>query len=201
MKESFAEKVRQAARRIGEGGSRFSLEELSEAAGIDSYDDRRRMRTTVKDFCRTGEMERAADQGVYFYRGKRQGKPQKQQVILDLLKMRRSVTVEDLQELAGVSADYAQERLSMLVRREVVRRHENGKYLLIRTPEERDVRNEEKAERLRGIRLKKKQEALAALGEARRALARVEELIVDMGESTTECDDGLTNRTSENHVD
>ena len=178
MKESFAGKIREAAKILGAQGKRFSTEDLSHAASIQTYKDRARMRQTMRDLVRAGEAKRV-EPGVYVYVGKPDQKPQKQVVMLELLKMRRTVSVEDLQELAGVSADYADEWLQMLARREVVRAQGNGNYTLIKEPEEMP-RNDEKAERLRGIRLRKKVNALKELGKIKDALRRAEAAIEDL---------------------
>ena len=101
-----------------------------------------------------------------------------------LLKMRRRVTVDDLVEMAGVSRDYAREWLLILVRREVARKiQEPGKaglWVLINDTAEMPL-DENKAARLRGIRLKKKQvisklDAIdTALGDIRQILKTMEE--------------------------
>jgi len=178
MKETFAGKIRQAARILGGRQMGFSASELGDVAGIQSYEEKRRMRRTICDLIKSGELARFS-RGVYVYKEKSTGKPQKQTVMLELLKMRRTVSVEDLQELAEVSADYAQEWLTMLVRRQVVKRHENGNYTLIKDPDEPPL-NEEKAERLRQLRVRKKASALEQLKKIKDALVLAEAAIMDI---------------------
>jgi hypothetical protein len=51
-----------------------------------------------------------------------------------LLKIRKTMTYDDLQELAGVSRSYAQEWMATLIKRGVVKKIGNGKYRLIDSP-------------------------------------------------------------------
>jgi len=178
MKETFAGKIRNAGQLLGADGLRFTIDDLCHAAGLQTYENKRRVRLTLRDLTRSGEFKRV-EPGVYLYVGKSTQKPQKQAVMLELLKMRRTVTVEDLQELAGVSADYAKEWLQLLVRREVVRAQQNGKYTLIKDTVEMPV-NEEKAERLRELRSRKKAFALKELGKIKEALGLAEAAIMDI---------------------
>ena len=178
MKETFAGKIRLTAQVLGADGVRFTVEDLANAAAVQSYKDKRRVRQTLQDMARSGEVKRV-EPGVYLYVGKPARAPQKQTVMLELFKMRRTVSVEDLQELAGVSADYAREWLTMLVRREVVRDCRNGNYTLIKNPDEAP-RNDEKAARLREIRRRKKACALKELEKIKDALTRAEAAIMDL---------------------
>ena len=90
--------------------------------------------------------------GVYNYRGKQGGKPEIQEVMWRLLRSRRTVTVEDLQEMAEAEESYVLEWLRMLIRRGIVR-ESGGSYQMIKDTVEMP-RNDEKAERLRRLRAK-----------------------------------------------
>lgn len=102
-----------------------------------------------------------------------------------VLRMRRSVTVADLQELAGAARDYAVDWLRMLHKREVVRRDDQPGNLpsiwtlvidTVQMPALTD-----NAERLRILRAKRKlalhklEQAAVAINEARQALTAINE--------------------------
>ena len=178
MRESFAGRIREAAKSLGAGGKEFRADELGHEAGIQTRKDMRHMYRTIIDFVRAGEIERA-ERGVYRYRGKPAGRPQIQLIMWRILRARRAVTIEDLQELAGASAAYAKQWLMMLARRQIVRKLSNGKYHLIQDPVEMP-RDEEKAEKLRTIRERKKaalkalDHAFSAIADARKAISQFE---------------------------
>ncbi|MBA3012941.1 MAG: hypothetical protein KKF12_18525 [Proteobacteria bacterium] len=58
-------------------------------------------------------------------------KTQIKTIMWRLLRSRKVVTYEDLQELAGASRSYAQEWMATLIKREVVRKLSKGRYQLI----------------------------------------------------------------------
>ena len=144
--------------------------------------EHKRLLNTLSDLSRQGRIVRVS-QGVYA-EAKPAAEPDKREVMWRLLKMRRRGTVDDLVEMAGVSRDYAREWLLILVRREVARKiQEPGKaglWVLINDTAEMPL-DENKAARLRGIRLKKKQvisklDAIdTALGDIRQILKTMEE--------------------------
>lgn len=70
-------------------------------------------------------------------------------VMWRLLKIRKTMTYDDLQELAGVSRSYAQEWMATLIRRGVVKKLGSGKYTLIN-----ETRHEPEPEKRRLNRLK-----------------------------------------------
>ena len=153
MRESFAGKIREAAKTLGAGGREFKADDLGDRTGLQTRSDLKRMYRTVIDFTRAGEIERV-NRGVYRYCGRPSKKPQAQLIMWRILRARRTVTVEDLQELAGASAGYIKEWFRMLRRRGIVQKVSDGKYRLVHDPVEMP-RNEEKAEKLRDIREKK----------------------------------------------
>lgn len=172
MKETFAGKIRQAARSLGADGS-FTTRALSGHAGLRTRKEEKRMLNALRDFVKAGEVKRIS-LGVYVYLGKqRKDLPIKDQM-RNYLKIKKVVTIEDLQEL-GAAESYASEWLQMLVRRGVAAARGNGRYELIANmavPE-----NEEKAERLRDLREKKKLQALQAINEAQTALNKAKEAV------------------------
>jgi DNA-binding transcriptional regulator GbsR (MarR family) len=101
-----------------------------------------------------------------------------------LFKMRRRVTVDDLMEMADVSRDYAVEWLRVLVKREVARKlQEPGKtglWVLVNENVEMP-QDEDKAQRLRDIRMKKKK-VLARLKSIDTAVADVRKIVQNLEE-------------------
>lgn len=176
MKGSFADRVRTAARELGADGKEFSLSELGDKAGIQEYRDNKRVRSAVRDLVLGGELARVG-KGTYRCSARKR-KPQKQEVMWWHLK-RGAVTVEHLQEMADVSADYAREWLENLVSAGVARAYPNGRYQLVKDVQEMPV-NEAKAARLRELRKRKKEEVLDALAGARAAIDKAEELVGGM---------------------
>ena len=178
MRESFAGKIREAAKALGAGGKEFRADELGDRAGLQTRSDLRRMYQTIIDFIRAGDIERV-EKGVYRYRGKPAERPQIQLVMWRIMRARRAVTIEDLQELAGASAAYAKQWLMMLARRQIVRKLSNGKYHLIQDLVKMP-QDEEKAQKLRKIRERKKaalkalDQAFSAIADARKAISQCE---------------------------
>jgi len=170
MKETFAGKIRQAATALSPG--QFTTRELSFHANLKTRKDEKRMLNALRDFIKAGEAQRIST-GVYVYLGKqRKNLPLKDQM-RNYLKIKKVITIDELREL-GAAESYASEWLQMLVRRGVVVPLQNGRYELIANmavPE-----NEEKAERLRDLRVRKK-EALQAIGEAQKALTRARDAV------------------------
>jgi len=164
--ETFAGKIREAARRLGAAGGTFTVQDLGAEAGVQEYADHRRIGQVMRDFLNAGEVERA-EPGRYRYLGKGRKKRTKQDIMWDFARIRGTVTLEDLQEVAGVSEDYAREWVGRYVRMGIVVNH-GEKYRFIETPLEMPVCHE-KAAYLRELRSKRKA-ALAALGRAAVAL-------------------------------
>ena len=168
-KNSFANRIRTAAKKLGNNGKQFTAKQLSVEACLLTRDEEKKMSSVVSDLVKAGEMQRV-DRGVYLYLGKPGKKelPLKDQM-RNLLKIKGSVTLEELQEL-GAAENYAKEWLQMLARRGVVVKHANGRHELIADmtiPE-----NDEKAERLRRLRAKKKKAIASALDTANAALEK-----------------------------
>jgi DNA-binding IclR family transcriptional regulator len=160
MQESFAGKVRQVI--MGTPGE-FTVNEISERLGIALPKSRKRLHTALRDLRRAGEIERRRE-GVYALAAMRPSrKPQRREVMWRILRARRAVSVADLQELAGVSRNYAEEWLRMLLRKGVVTR-DGGSFRIVSDPVAMPE-NTEKAAALRDIR-KRQAEALALMRRA-----------------------------------
>lgn len=168
--------TRDVMKRLG----RFRVADVVDGLGtrVQTYHDRKRVKKAVMEFCRRGETKRI-ERGLYEFAPKI--KPSEiQEKMWKVLRVKRSVRIEDLQELAGATQSYAEEWLNMLVKNSIVRRLGNSKYQMIHDPVEMP-KNEEKAEKLRQIRLHKKTalEAIYKAGEAvnaaRAAIEGIEE--------------------------
>lgn len=170
MRETtFAGKVRNLASTL-ERGTTFSAVDLAEWLGVRTRDDVNRVRVAVRDSVRRGEMEQV-EAGVYRYAHQKKEKLSRRQVMWRYLRMKKRLGVEDLQEVAGVSREYALEWLRAMVNMGVVERLEvNGcaVFRLIKDSVEMPV-SEAKADYLREYREKRKT-ALAALGRAKAAV-------------------------------
>lgn len=176
MKEQItdisAKRIRKIARELGAGTAEFSLADLEEKLGLRLFLERSCLRDRVQYLIGRGELTRCGN-GSYRLSGNSKSKPaQKQQIMWRFLRMQKTVTVEDLCEVAETSQVYAEEWLRHLVSRGIVRDHENGKFQLIKDTFELPE-NVEKAEKLKAIRTKKKQQAIAILARAKDILDSV----------------------------
>jgi len=190
MKETFTGRIRAAAQEMEEPSEYigFTVDQLCELAMIQTYADKKKVRNVVADLCKAGELARVGE-GIYRLVQKTPGKPQLQEVMWRVLRARRTVTVEDMEELAGASPTYATEWLQMLSRRKIVRHLKNGnpstktagKWQMVTDPGPTMPLNDEKAARLRNLRVKKKEaldamdRAFMAIAEARMAMSEMEE--------------------------
>jgi len=164
---TFAGRIRVAVAALAERQEAFTVKEIVEEACIQTRKDEKKMHNAMLDFMKAGEVERLK-RGVYrlAHAGKRPGKKRTiHEKMWWLLRVRKAVSVADLQEMAGASENYAKEWLQMLARREVVQKLANGRYQLINEPVEIPV-NDEKAEKLRRLRAEKKALIDAALKKA-----------------------------------
>jgi hypothetical protein len=167
-----------AAREIMKALGRFRMRDVIDGLGtkVQTYKDQTRVKKAVFDCHKREEITRI-ERGLYEYTGKKKP-PAIQDKMWKVLRANRSVTVEDLQELAGAAESYAKEWLQMLARNGVVRRMDNGKWRMIHDPVEMP-KNEGKAARLRNMRLRK-EEALAALIRAKEAITEAEKAIAEV---------------------
>jgi hypothetical protein len=175
MKKTFAGKVRTIIQ--GTLGP-ITTKEIALRLDLVSDKEKQPLYQTLRDFVSNGEIEKIR-KGVFRYKGK-QVPAQFQEIMWRVLRSRRKVTVDDLIEISSAGRPYVREWLQMLVRREIVRKHANGTYLMIKDPVDMP-RNEDKAAKLRRIRAEKKK-ALDAIDkvvtialEARMAVVEIEE--------------------------
>ena len=180
MKETFTGRVRAAALILGRDIGEFTVEQINNQCKIQTYADDLKMRQAMRDLAKAGEFEHMG-KGVYKILQKPLGKPQIQEVMWRVLRARRTVTLADMEELAGAAPTYATEWLKMLSRRKIVRHLKNGNWQMVKDPGPTMPLNDEKAERLRRLRAKKKEaleamdRAFMAIAEARMAMSEMEE--------------------------
>lgn len=173
-KGGFTDRVRQAIIAAGPGG--ISAKDLAMLNEIDTVVTRP-VHTAAADLIRAGEVERIG-RGVYRWAGKkRDKKPEIRQVMWSVLRARRTASVEDMQELAGASEQYAREFLNALVRQGVCRRIKNKQWHLVADPIELPD-DKAKAEKLRRIR-EKKAVAVSALDRAFKEIATARMALAD----------------------
>lgn len=169
-RSGFAAAMRAAMQEISQtkqGG--IDLGELAMVLDLVGKEDKKPMYRALRDFVRAGEVERVSS-GVYRYLGNRadRTKPQLREVMWRILRARKAVTLDDLQELAGASRAYASEWIRMLERQEVVVKQFSGgdKFRWVLMADSLDAPTDDaKREKLRQIRERKK-EALKKIDEA-----------------------------------
>ena len=178
MKETFTGRVRDACHYLGEYGNDIALDQLYDRVDVRAYKERRQVRLAVAELCKSRELYRWGE-GTYRLLQQPPGKPQIQEVMWRILRARRTVTLADMEELAGASPTYATEWLQMLSRRKIVRHLKNGGWQMVTDPGPTVPLNDEKAERLRNLRAKKKEalecmdRAFVAIAEARMAMSEM----------------------------
>lgn len=178
MKGSFADKIRKTMEALGSDGADVTVDAICQETGIVLNKTKNKVFGTLRDFRRSGEVERVS-RGVYRWVGGGRKKPEIREAMWKLLRARRVVTIADLQELAGASRTYAEEWLGTLHKHGVVRRIRPGRYQLIKDrvamPDLTDNRL-----KLRENRAKQKAAALEALSRAQAAITEAKETIEGM---------------------
>lgn len=175
---SFTDKVRKLVKTLGQTRE-VKVSEVAIKLDLVGGQEKRLLYRALCDLQKAGEIERTRT-GFYRWKGKAPAKPEFQEVMWRILRARKVVTIEDLQELAGAKESYIKEWLCMLVRRDVVRKVKGGRYQLINDTVEMP-RNEKKAARLRRMRANKT-DALKALDKAHLAITEARKAIVSISE-------------------
>ena len=183
--QSFAQTVLETLKKESRTTSgEVSVTRLSCALHLQTRKDHKRMLNTLSDLVRSGRAVRLR-QGVYGVGGK---ETDRREVMWRTLRMRRCVTIADLQEFAGVSPSYAKEWLAMLHRRQVVIRVDPApptqprswrlaNFELTEMPVDT-----EKAAKLRDLRKAKKQQLLKTIDSIGSELRKVRKSIASMEE-------------------
>ena len=180
MRDSFANRVRTILR--NRQGGDVTVAEIARPLDCVFKADKLPIYQALRDMRKSGEVA-----GVYRWVGRGDQKPQLQQVMWRVLRARRMVTVEDLQELSGAGAEYANVWLRMLVAREVVRKNTNGTYQLVRDVVAMPV-NEKNIQKQRRLR-RQQREVLAALAAVMMAAERARMVIEEMAPGKEADDD------------
>lgn len=176
-----------AARNNGEASAMAISLELSLKPG----QEHKRLLHTLSDLALAGRINRVR-QGVYAPQPM-QKQPDKREVMWRLLRMQRQVTLEYLQEMAGVSKDYAKQWLATLVRRGVVRRDQQPgmKASWRLTTDTVDMPEDDtNAKRLRELRRKKKA-AVSVIDDALQQLQTIGETLSKARETITGIEEGI----------
>lgn len=160
---SFAQQTRDAITKYI-GDREFTLEDVALHLDLISGPEKKKLRSTLRDFSRRGEIQ-IVRPGVFVYVKSVEIRPaEKKRKMWSLLRSRRVVTTDELVALAGVTRGYAMEFLQVLVRQGVVKRigkvTRPGKYQMIKDLVKMPP-NEEKAERMRALRVAKKKATVA----------------------------------------
>lgn len=180
--KGFAQKVRKKLKEIGEKGIEINAVQLAEALNLTTRKDKNPLYRTIQDFVTRGEVRRVRH-GVYKYIAP-PSKNELKSIMWRLIRARKTVSIDDLEELSGASREYVTEWLRMLEKREIVKRLKDGRCRLINDTVI-EPNNNDKAFKYREIRRKKKREALTALNKASTAIETAKEALraLDAGNS------------------
>lgn len=189
MRNSFTEKVRQAARRLRERGEEpFGANDLGHEAGIKTRAEHKKMVNAVHEMRKTGEIE-SVIRGRYCYRGRK--KQFRKDKMWRVIRAKRTFTLDDLAELSGASRLYCKEFVALLIRREVVKKISKpgvpAVYRLVEDPGPALAPDRDKAEKLREIRARQKLRAgvermIEEMKSFEREIRAVRETLLESGE-------------------
>ena len=166
-------------------GRPVHVDEVSIALGLGDRLSHKRLCNTLSELTLAGRLRRV-DKGQY-EAPKGPKTPDKKECMWRLLRMRRALTAADLQEMAGVSRDYALEWLRLCVRQGLAaktqRPNEPAVWRLVAAVEAEAPVNGEKAERLRALRRRKKELLTQGIETMRQGLSTLAEgFALDEGE-------------------
>lgn len=171
----FAQRMREAAAKMT---GTFSPGSLAEAAGVESYKERRMVHDTLRDFVRGGEVERLTP-GVYRYLGRKR-KQEKAYFMWRRLR-KGAASVKDLMVFADAERSYVIEWLKGLVDQGLVVKLDQGDedvYRLVKDPVAMP-KNTAKAKRLREMRAERRARAMAALDDALILIQRARGIVAE----------------------
>jgi len=196
-KQTKADQVRTALKKLSPNGEKISIKDVAWELDWIFANDKLPLYAILKDMRKTGEVERPS-KGFVIYCGRQKDKPEVRDAMWSVLRMRKSVTIADLQELAGASREYAREFLGMLVRRGGVehtrRKGRESIYRLIEDTGPDTPQDTAKCDKLHALREAKKRalEDLNAAGQkvidAAQAIANARIAINDIPEEVTDAD-------------
>ena len=166
-------------------GRPVRVDEVSIALQLGDRLSHKRLCNTMSELTQAGRLRRV-DKGTYEPpEGPRT--PDKQECMWRILRMRRTLTADDLQEMAGVSRDYALEWLRLCVKQGLAektqRPNEPAHWRLVAAVEAEQPVNSEKAERLRALRRRRKELLTQGIESMRQGLTVLAEAVALDGES------------------
>ena len=185
-RNSFAGRVLAAIKTLENGTTGFRAADLIAPLHLKSREQARKISIALGDHFKAGRLVKI-ETGLFRlprYGENQQSVDQRPQppaapLIKDrmwsVLRSLGTVTVADLQMLAGASAEYAKEYLRMLAKREIVRAlpqpgNQPSKYQFIKREMVQPPSDDKKADRLKAQRAKKRTAAIASLDESVRVL-------------------------------
>lgn len=170
MTEHYTDVVMAAITELAVTNAEIAVAALGHHLHVQTQAQHKKMLNTISALCVAGRVTRIR-QGVYAPALNQPPPARKlRQIMWRVLRMRRRITIEDLQTMAGASYDYAAEWLRMLEDKRVVRKlgtdsDHYAVWQLLATDAELPT-DDRAADRLRAYRAKKK-DALAKMRSAR----------------------------------
>jgi len=156
MEEKLASRIREI---MEEAGGEFSVSDICDVMGL-APDERKPVRDAMLDMKQSGHVE-VVERGLYRLLPPKTPGRQKKDVMWSILRIRKTVTKKDLEELCDVSAAYASEWLNRMIRQKYAKRVGNtlpARYQIINDPGPNGLPGgNEKAERRKKIRRLKKE--------------------------------------------
>ncbi len=175
--QSFTKTVLEAVKKEAAArGGEVSTTELSGALMLQTHKKHKLMLSTLCDLVKSSRIVRVR-QGVYGVGAP--SAPDKREVMWRTLRMRKVVTIADLQEFASVSVEYARQWLRMLVERKIVIRIDPAdktkpsSWRLIHCDQVEMPVDTAKAEKLRKIRAARKRSIQKGLRKIELAVAEI----------------------------
>ncbi|MCP4111697.1 MAG: hypothetical protein GY749_40270 [Desulfobacteraceae bacterium] len=127
----FQEKVEKTAKNLATDGV-VSASEIADALDLVTKKDKEPMWVAIKLLRNKGVLKQV-ERGRYEIRDRKWKKITKKEKMWKLVRSRKVVTAEDLQELAGTSYQYAYDWLKAMVRLGAVKREKNRYTLVVNT--------------------------------------------------------------------
>ena len=121
-----AGRMRQAAERLRE----FSNREIADAIGVQTWEEREAVRHAVRDFLRRGEMERIGRSRYRYI--KTEKTPTQRQRLWDVARRMYGFTLDDLDQITGISREAIKDFTSWLVNAGYARRIERGRFKVVK---------------------------------------------------------------------
>lgn len=179
--ENMSTRVRAAFQQLSPDGEEVTLNQLRTFLGISSGDNRRPLYSAVQYLLSRKEIERLKSRVyVTVSADHNRRKPDLKTAMWAVLRMKRVVTINDMQELAEAPREYVKEFMDMLTRRGCVEKITQSGRLVYRLIEDSGpetptaVPNIEKSEHI----LKSKEQALAEIDRAGKMLMAASQSLV-----------------------